>query len=99
MRLFIGTGLGDDYYVLMNKPMRGALRADEKLVSWKLVKMVEEFAQSKKLAYDDCVFPDNRGQKQFQLVVIKRTHCEVQEVKHLPETVSDNLPTSPVVKF
>ncbi|XP_017856618.1 PREDICTED: esterase S-like [Drosophila arizonae] len=99
MDIFMGTGLGDDYYILMYKPMRGALRADEKLVSWKLVKMVEEFAQSRKLAYDDCVFPDNRGQKQFQLVVIKRTHCEVQEARHLPETVSDHLPPSPVVIF
>ncbi|XP_030078677.1 esterase S-like [Drosophila hydei] len=97
--LFLGTGMGDDYYLLMSNSLRGEMRADEKLVSWKLIKMVEQFAETRNLAYDDCVFTDNRRKRHFQLVAIKRTHCELVEARHLPETESDDLPTSPVVIY
>ncbi|XP_023178416.2 esterase S-like [Drosophila hydei] len=95
--LFLGTGLGDDYYLMFSNPIRNPLRADEKIISQKLVKLVEEFAQAGNLTYDNCVFPDNRGKRQFQLVAIKRTQCEVLEAKYLPDKVSNNLPLSPVV--
>ncbi|XP_030562473.1 esterase S [Drosophila novamexicana] len=97
--IFLGTGMGDDYYLLMNNPLREPLRADEKIVSWKLVKMVEDFAAHETLVYDDCVFPSNLGKKKFQLVVIGRNYCKQLEVDRLPDTVSNNLPPNPIVIY
>lgn len=96
---FTGTAHGDDYFLMMNNPIREPLRPDEKVISWKLVKMVEGFLESGDFVYDNCAFPDNVGQKQFQLMVIQRTSCKVRKVDRLPDTVSSNLPPSPVVVY
>ncbi|EDW59813.1 esterase S-like [Drosophila virilis] len=97
--VFLGTAHGDDYFLMMNNPIREPLRPDEKVISWKLVKMVEGFLETGDFVYDNCTFPDNVGQKQFQLMVIQRTSCKVQKVDRLPDTVSSNLPPSPVVVY
>ncbi|XP_017953456.1 esterase S-like [Drosophila navojoa] len=97
--LFLGTGMGDDYYLMFSNPVRNPLRVDEKITSARLVKMVEQFAQGGNFSYMNCVFPDNRGKRHFQLVAIKRTYCKVMEAKYLPDIVSKNLPRSPLISY
>ncbi|XP_034487512.1 esterase-5B-like [Drosophila innubila] len=97
--IFLGTGHGDDYFMIMSSPIRGHLRADEKVISWKLIKMLEQFAETGTLAYDNCKFRDNVGQNQYQLVIIQRIGCHLRQVDELPATVSNNLPIGPVVLY
>ncbi|KAH8359514.1 hypothetical protein KR093_007348 [Drosophila rubida] len=97
--ILVGTGHGDDYFLMMNNPIREPLRADEKVISWKLVKMLERFVETEKLVYDNCEFRNNVGQDQFQLVVIQRNDCHLIEVNDLPATVSDHIPNKPVIYF
>ncbi|KAM8704612.1 hypothetical protein ACLKA7_009123 [Drosophila subpalustris] len=97
--ILLGTGHGDDYFLMMNSPIREPLRADEKVISWKLVKMLERFLETGTLVYDNCEFPNNVGQSQYQLVVIQRNGCHLRQVDELPATVSDKLPIRPFIRY
>ncbi|XP_062123234.1 uncharacterized protein LOC133836658 [Drosophila sulfurigaster albostrigata] len=97
--ILLGTGHGDDYFLMMNNPIREPLRSDEKVISWNFVKMLERFIITGKLVYDNCEFRDNVGEKQFQLVVIQRNGCHLTQVDELPATVSNHIPSTPVIYF
>lgn len=97
--ILLGTGHGDDYFLIMDSPIREPLRADEKVISWKLIKMLERFVETGTLVYDNCEFPDNVGQKQYQLVVIQRNGCHLAQVDELPATVSNKLPIRPAIRY
>lgn len=92
-----GTAHGDDYFLMMNGAIREPLRPDEKIISWKFVKMVEGFFETGQFVYDNCVFQDNVGKKQFELVVIQRTVCKNLQADRLPDAVSDNKPKTPII--
>ncbi|XP_062123751.1 esterase-5B-like [Drosophila sulfurigaster albostrigata] len=82
--IFLGSVHGDDYFLIFDSPIRQPIRPDEKLVSKHLIKMLEEFVQAGTMTYDNCVFRDNVGQKEFQLVSIKRDKCVQLEVEQFP---------------
>ncbi|KAH8419199.1 hypothetical protein KR222_010425, partial [Zaprionus bogoriensis] len=82
--IFFGSVHGDDYFLMFENAVRVPIRPDEKLISKNFIKMLEAFAQGGTLAYDDCVFANNVGQQQLQLVSIKRDRCEELHVDHFP---------------
>ncbi|KAH8312756.1 hypothetical protein KR044_012670 [Drosophila immigrans] len=97
--ILLGTGHGDDYFLMMNNAIREPLRADEKVISWNFVKMLERFVETGELIYDVCEFRNNVGEKQFQAVVIQRNGCHLIQVDNFPATVSNNVPNRPVIYF
>ncbi|KAH8359512.1 hypothetical protein KR093_007350 [Drosophila rubida] len=81
--IFFGTVHGDDYFLMFGNRLR-VPRSDETVISRQLIEMLVEFAQSETLKYDNCVFSDNVGQEQFQLVSIQRDKCEQLQVNEFP---------------
>ncbi|XP_064540172.1 esterase-5B-like [Drosophila montana] len=79
--IYFGTGHGDDYVLIFDKP-NTQLRADEKIISKNLISMLEDFVQrdNGSLNYDTCVFRDNVGQNMLQLLDIKSNSCVNMEV-------------------
>ncbi|KAH8419200.1 hypothetical protein KR222_010424, partial [Zaprionus bogoriensis] len=80
----LGSVHGDDYFLIFENAIRVPVRPDEKIISKNFIKMLEAFAQGGSLAYADCVFANNVGQRQLQLVSIKRDRCEELHVDHFP---------------
>lgn len=76
--LLIGTGHGDDYVLIFDKPTSQP-REDEKIISKNFIRFLEEFVQSDNGSptYDACVFPNNIGEEQLQLLLIKTNSCEI----------------------
>ncbi|XP_062123750.1 esterase-5B-like [Drosophila sulfurigaster albostrigata] len=80
---FLGTLHGDDYFLIFGNRIRQP-RLDEDVISRNLIKMLENFAQTGILIYDKCVFQDNVGQKQFQLMSIQRDKCMQLQLDEFP---------------
>lgn len=76
---FSGTGIADDYFLLFDHPIRKELRRDEKIISNKMVTMLEDFVQSENatLSYDSCEISNTPGKKGFQMLSISRHCCNV----------------------
>lgn len=84
MILFPGTVHGDDYLLIFESAIRQPLRADEVEISKNLIRMLESFAETGKLAYDKCELRNNVGEEKLQLLAIKRDTCENLQLYRFP---------------
>lgn len=82
--LLPGTVHGDDYLLIFESALRQPLRADEVEISKNLIRMLETFAETGKLAYDKCKLRNNVGEEKLQLLDIKRDSCENLQVDRFP---------------
>ncbi|XP_067643830.1 esterase-5B [Eurosta solidaginis] len=81
----MGTVHGDDFFLIFNRSGRSNIRADEKVISRKFIKMLDDFAvKSDSLAFGGCKFVDNFGKDEYQLMFITRNACENKQVATLP---------------
>ncbi|KAL7729708.1 hypothetical protein ACLKA6_014578 [Drosophila palustris] len=82
--IFLGSVHGDDYFLMFDNLIRQPIRPDEMVTSKNLIKMLADFAQSGTVSYGNCVFRDNVGQKELQLVSIRSHNCEHLQVDQFP---------------
>ncbi|XP_016966768.1 esterase-5B [Drosophila biarmipes] len=82
-----GTVHGDDYFLIFENVVRDPqLRPDEKIISRNFINMLADFALSDSgtLKYDECVFEDNVGSENFNLLFIHKNGCENKQYKEFP---------------
>ncbi|ALC45773.1 maker173 [Drosophila busckii] len=79
-----GAAHGDDMFMIFESPLRAPLRADEQQITKHFIKMIEDAAQTDGImAYSNCVFQNNAGQSQLQLMAIRSNGCENLQVDAL----------------
>ncbi|XP_022216826.2 esterase-5B [Drosophila obscura] len=82
-----GTVHGDDYFLMFeNMAREPQLRSDEEIISRNFLQMLNDFVRSDNgtLAFGSCVFRNNVGSNQLQLLSITRNGCENLEVESFP---------------
>ncbi|XP_054734133.1 esterase-5B-like [Anastrepha obliqua] len=81
----MGTVHGDDFFLIFNNTVRSKIRPDEQIISHKFVRMLEKFAsKSDELTFGDCLFVDNVGKNEYQLMFITKDSCQNKQVTTLP---------------
>ncbi|XP_064540165.1 esterase-5B-like [Drosophila montana] len=83
--VFLGTVHCDDLFLIVNNSQHPTLRADEKIISKNLLRMIVDFVESDQgtLTYDNCAFTDIAGQGKVELLSITREGCENKQVEEL----------------
>ncbi|XP_017043010.1 esterase P-like [Drosophila ficusphila] len=85
--VFFGTVHGDDFFLIFEfAPLGRRIRPDEKVISRKLIKMLEDFALSDKgaLTFGDCVFQNNVNSKEYQVLRITENGCKNEQFDQFP---------------
>lgn len=75
MNSFTGTVHGDDFGLLFNNTINPHLRPDEKRLSKKFIKMLEDFLRTKHVTYENCRFKNNQGRSEVHFTSITRDGC------------------------
>lgn len=72
-----GTVHGDDFGLIFNNTINPHLRPDEKTLSRKFLKMLEDFLRTEQVTFESCRFENNVGKSQAEFTSITRDGCSV----------------------